>query len=548
MGLFDLFNTSSDTSSGGGFSLNSLLGTQVPEFLKANLTEDELNKLQSQSNLRTGIGAIGGYASQLYQNKSPLQKLLGIYTGAAEGRQAPYTQTQQNLMTGLQGTKLIQDVTKGKYENQFLKDKYEAAQDAINKTNDPALKRAYKLDPEGTLKIVMESMTPKAPTRSEPVYDFIRAFQLDPNNPVDAAKILKFQLGGMDQKDVIDAEVKKATLGAEFPQAASKIREPKSKMDVVNELINSTIKNAPQQNISTQTAPVNINVPSTEMFPTSAEQNIYQQGATPVVQKPTPVSSTTQRVPNAPQVQGTTDVTGGNKAFVPENAPISEKNQNKLIENRNSDTAKLRNNINNNNSLREDIQALQNHNGAKILFSAGGSLKAPLSREGASAQRLLNKITSSGTVNELINMKETGPNGATPFGQLNGGELQIMKDKFSVIKGGANYQESMNALKVIVDLLDKAEGSSRDLYKMNYGNYGDKYIPNKLETVVSIPTGSDAPPIPAYLGSTIQGRYLNNPNIKQDRYYSINPDGTYQEVLKADGKPYTKTDNLNRKR
>ena len=67
-GLLDLFDPSS-SATGGGISLNSLLGTNVPEFLKRNLTAEELAKLQSQSNLYTAIGAGKGYASQLYQNK-----------------------------------------------------------------------------------------------------------------------------------------------------------------------------------------------------------------------------------------------------------------------------------------------------------------------------------------------------------------------------------------------------------------------------------------------------------------------------------------------
>jgi hypothetical protein len=564
MGLLDLFSSSSEPSSGGVFSLNSLLGTRVPEFLKANLTEDELKALQSQSNFTTGIGGLEGYASQLYQNKSPLQKILGAYTGASAGRQSPYTTTQQNLMTGLQGTKLIQDVTKGKVENQLLTNKFTAAQEAIANTNDPNLKRAYNIDPEGTTKIVMDGMFPKAPTRSEPVYDFIKALKLDPNNPVDAAKILKFQLGGMSQKDVIDAQTKRATLGAEFPQAAKTITEPKSQFDIVKEILQQTINNQPQQNVSQVNPamnpainqPVNINVPSTDMFPTSQEQNIYQQGVnapvqtapmqTTPVQKPTPVSSVTQRVPNQPPTEITISG-GGTKPIVPENIQPSEKYQNTKLETRNTDTSKLRNNVNNNNYLREDIEALKQHAGSKMLFSAGGGIKAELSREGGAAQRLLNKITSAGTVNELLNMKETGPNGATPFGQLNGGELQIMKDKFSVLKSGANYNEAMDALKTIGDLLDKAEGSSRDLYKINYGTFGDKYIPNKLQVSIPVSTGQDTPPISASLGNVIKGQFLNNPNIKQDRYYYITPDKKLHEVLKGDGTPYTRTDNLNRK-
>jgi len=561
MGLLDLFSNSSEPSSGGGF-LNSLLGTRVPEFLKANLTEDELKALQNQSNISTGVGGLEGYASQLYQNKSPIQKILGVVTGASTGRQSPYTTTQQNLITGLQGTKLIQDVTKGKVENQLLTDKYSAAQRYISLH--PELKDQMQIDPEGTIKIVMEGMTPKAPTRSESVYDFIKALNLNPNNPVDAAKILQFQLGGMNLKDAVDAQTKIATLGAEFPQAAGKITaQPKTQLDVVREILKSTINNQPQTNVSSVNPainpainqPVNINVPSTDMFPTSQEQNIYQQNTnvpvptvpvkTTPVQKPTPVSSVTQRVPNVPPTEITISG-GGAKPIVPENIQPSEKYQNEKLTTRNTDTSKLRNNINNNNSIREDIEALKQHSGSKMLFSAGGGIKAELSREGGAAQRLLNKITSAGTVNELLNMKETGPNGATPFGQLNGGELQIMKDKFSILKSGANFTESMNALQTIGDLLDKAEGSSRDLYKINYGNYGDKYIPNKLQVQIVLPTDENTPPRTATLGSVIQGQSLNNPNIKKDYYYYITPDKQLHTVLKSDKTPYTRADNLKR--
>jgi hypothetical protein len=556
-GLLDLFNPSLSSTS-EGFSLNSLLGTNVPEFLKKNLTTDELAQLQSKSNFQTAIGAGKGYASQLYQNKPAWQKILGTVSGASEGRQTPYTQTQQNIISGLQGTKLIQDVTKGQFENQLLTDKYSAAQRYISLH--PELKDQMQIDPEGTIKIVMESMTPKAPTRSEQVYDFIKALNLNPNNPVDAAKILQFQLGGMNLKDAVDAQTKIATLGAEFPQAAGKITaQPKTQLDVVREILKSTINNQPQTNVSQVNPainqPVNINVPSTDMFPTSQEQNIYQQNTnvpvptvpvkTTPVQKPTPVSSVTQRVPNVPPTEITISG-GGAKPIVPENIQPSEKYQNEKLTTRNTDTSKLRNNINNNNSIREDIEALKQHAGSKMLFSAGGGIKSELSREGGAAQRLLNKITSAGTVNELLNMKETGPNGATPFGQLNGGELQIMKDKFSILKSGANFTESMNALQTIGDLLDKAEGSSRDLYKINYGSYGDKYLPNKLQVQVILPTDENTPPKTATLGSVIQGQYLNNPNIKKDYYYYMTPDKQLHTVLKGDKTPYTRADNLKR--
>ena len=556
-------------SSSQGISLNSLLGTRVPAFLEANLTDEQKKALASQSNFQTGLGALTGYASQLYQDKSPLQKLLGVYSGAASGRQAPYTTTQQNLMTGLQGTKLIQDVTKGKFENQLLSNKYTAAQEYINNTNDPNLKRAMNIDPEATIKAVMDGMITKAPTRSELTYDFINALKLNPNDPVDAAKILQFQLGGLSQKDFSDVQAKKATLGAEFPQAAGKITEPKTQFDVLKEILTSTINNQPQQNVSpvnplinpAMNQPVNINVPSTDMFPTSQEQNIYQQGVTapvqttpaqnapmqvPPEQKQIPIPSVTKRAPNAPQVQPT--VSGVTQPIVPENIQPSEKYSREKLTTRNTDTSKLRNNINNNNSIREDIEALKQHSGSKMLFSAAGGIKAEFSREAGAAQRLLNKITSAGTVNELLNMKETGPNGATPFGQLNGSELQIMKDKFSVLKSGANFNEATDALKTIGDLLDKAESSSRDLYKTNYGNYGDKYIPNKLEVQVVLPSDENTLPKTATLGSVIRGQSLSNPNIKPDRYYYLTPDKQLQQVLKGDGTPYTRTDNLNRKK
>jgi hypothetical protein len=144
-GLLDLFSSSSP--SGGGLSLNSLLGTNVPEFLKRNLTDEELAQLQSKSNFQTAIGLGKGYASQLYQNKPAWQKVVGAYSGAAEGRQAPYTTTQEGIFKALTGKKLMGDVEKLGYENKKLGWETGSIEDMIRKETDPEMQRLIATNP-----------------------------------------------------------------------------------------------------------------------------------------------------------------------------------------------------------------------------------------------------------------------------------------------------------------------------------------------------------------------------------------------------------------
>lgn len=299
-GLLDLFDPSS-SATGGGISLNSLLGTNVPEFLKRNLTAEELAKLQSQSNLYTAIGAGKGYASQLYQNKPAWQKILGTVSGASEGRQTPYTTAQEGIFKALTGKKLMGDVEKLGYENKKLGLETKAIEDLARNETDPEMQRLFAINPSkyAEKKFGAHPSLRQIPEYDKQTMDFYGAINFDPTKASqdELAKanqlLLKFN-GAPSSADAMKEITARASYNTQFPNKplpAITTKEDvfKEGLKTFNQPVNVPMSTTGVINQNTNPS-VNINIPSTDVIPKGQEQNIYQQPtATPYPQVNQPV-------------------------------------------------------------------------------------------------------------------------------------------------------------------------------------------------------------------------------------------------------------------
>lgn len=325
-------------SSSQGISLNSLLGTKVPAFLEANLTDEQKKALAAQSNFQTGVGALTGYASQLYQDKNPLQKLLGVYSGAASGRQAPYTTTQDNLFKALTGKKLMGDVEKQGYENFMLGAEAKSMKELIAQETDPVkqremaanfkeyMKRKYGADPS----------LRQVPEFDKETMDLYGAMKYNPYTMKFAESSPYAGLTGTDaqatanklslqyknavpNKDVFTNEAARDQYFIENRGRGAKLEKPLSQTSVLESILNpkqpvNVISNVPQnvpQNISQNVpqAPIDISIPSTDVLQMQPDQNVYRQSE---FVPPVPVVSTQPAPIKAANVPAQTNVAQSN--------------------------------------------------------------------------------------------------------------------------------------------------------------------------------------------------------------------------------------------
>jgi hypothetical protein len=305
-GLLDLFSSSSPT--GGGLSLNSLLGTNVPEFLKRNLTPEELAQLESKSNFQTAIGLGKGYASQLYQNKPAWQKVVGAYSGAAEGRQAPYTTTQEGIFKALTGKKLMGDVEKLGYENQKLGLETKAIMDLARNETDPEMQRLFAINPSKYAELKFSanpSLRGFEKYKPEEI-TFFNAVGYNPNSmtfnegspyagltgkdaQTKANQLSLVYQNAIPAKDVFTNEVNRNQYLIENRGRGASLEKPTSQQDIIAAIIQNKLPMGGnvQQNVSANIpqnvqknipqTPIDINIPSTDVLQTQPDQNIYKQ-------------------------------------------------------------------------------------------------------------------------------------------------------------------------------------------------------------------------------------------------------------------------------
>ena len=492
MALLDDFFASSSPTSGGGLSLNSLLGTNVPEFLKRNLTDEELAQLQSKSNFQTALGLGKGYASQLYQNKPAWQKVVGAYSGAAEGRQAPYTTAQEGIFKALTGKKLMGDVEKQGYENFMLGAEAKSMKELIAQEPDPIKQREMA----GNFKEYMKRKYGSDPSlRQIPEYDkntmdFYGAIGFDPTKAsqdelAKANQLLLKHIGAPSATDAMKEITSRADYNTKFPNKP--LPAITTKEDILKEGL-KTFNQPVSAPMSTANAvsqytnlPANINVPSTDIIPSGQEQNIYQQPPAtqypqvnqPVqkpitdarILKPRPETSVTQTV--APSQAKPTPVP---TAFINNNTK-SEVERQKVRDIQPLAQKTINDAISQMNQFEQNAISILNRPDLNNAFGAFGSQRAGI--QGTTAfeiNNLLEQTRNAAWLQNFKSLKSLSPTGSAGTGGVSNteGENIIGASNKSII--GLDPKAGKAALINYIKTIQTAKQNLEKGYKYDYGN------------------------------------------------------------------------------
>ena len=479
-------------SSSEGISLNSLLGTRIPAFLEANLTDEQKKALASQSNFQTGVGALTGYGSQLYQNKSPLQKLLGAYSGASSGRQAPYTTTQDNIFKSLTGKKLMGDVEKSGYENFMLGAEAKSMKELIAQEPDPIKQREMA----GNFKEYMKRKYGADPSlRQIPEYDkqtmdFYGAIGFDPTKASqdELAKANQFYIkysGAPSATEAMKEITSRADYTTKFPNKplpAITTKEDvfKEGLKTFNQPVNVPMSTAGAISQYTN-PPANINVPSTDIIPSGQEQNIYQQPPTtqypqinqPVqkpitdarILKPRPETSVTQTVAPS-QVKPTPAPT----AFVNNNTK-SEVERQKVRDIQPTAQKTVNQAMNSLNQFEKTAIEILKRPDINQSFGAFGKQRAGF--QGTTAydiNNLLEQTRSSAWISAFKDLKAASATGSSGLGAVSNQEGENLIKATNRVDIGLDPKAGKKALIDYLKTIQTAKQNLQKGYQYDYGN------------------------------------------------------------------------------
>lgn len=490
-GLLDLFDKTSYPSS-GGISLNSLLGTQVPEFLKANLTQDELKKLETQSNLQTAIGLGTGYASQLYQNKPMWQKLAGAYTGAATGRQTPYTASQDSIFKALTGKKLMGDVEKLGYENKKLGWETTSIEDLIRNETNPEMQRLFAINPNEYVKrkLGANPSLRQIPEYDKATMDFYGAIGFDPTKatPEELSKanqgFLQYN-SAPSRADAMKEITARADYNAKFPnKPLDKIvtkedifKQYQNSLNTPNVVQPSNIRSTSDVVNQYKNPSVNINMPSTDIFPTGKDENIYQQPSNipsnqyeqkPIVDnrimKPRAETSVTQRVApsEAKPVQAQIPFVNNNTK--------SEVERQKVRDIQPTAQRTINQAMNSLNQFEKSAIELLNRPDINDAFGAFGKQRAGI--QGTTAydvNNLLNQTRSSAWLSAFKDLKAASPTGSSGLGAVSNQEGENLIKATNIVDIGLDPKAGKKALLDYVKTIQTAKQNLQKGYQYDYG-------------------------------------------------------------------------------
>jgi len=511
------------------------------------LSKEEQDRLNTQQNIGTGIGLATGIAQNW--NQGPLGAALGGFTGATAGRQAPIDAATKNFMTTTELANLMQNIQKGglevkklTVENELLEKKKNSLINLINTTTDPFLRDAYQADLSATLTQMLKVNMP-APTFEESLA--IKALGGNISNLTpDQALTLVRSKGGLTQKDILEANIK----GAETP--ALNIQ----KMNMLTPADILKAGRAPQ-NVSTgqgvsYTPPTEVRLPSLNLLDRTEPVIYSNQGGVPltqpsITQQTQPAVPPTKK-PTLQQEKSYNNFQAANDQFTNQNPIVGtnlqyspkkvQEYKDKFPEMSNLNTRVLQEY----NDAELQIDRLLNHAGFNDLFSAGGDISKATGREAQAAGIIWNKIKSGGVANTLKQQKLEDPNGATPYGQMNYSELNLVKQGYTELPdAGTNPDSARSALLNLKDILNKSREGILNKHGTIYGTQGTDRFEKRIVTNFETNSGT------AYLGSVLQGKLYGNKGIQDNYYYIQAPDNTLRLLKNPKTKqPLTKQDVL----
>ena len=506
MGLFD-------------FDLEKTLYGNPINPVEGFLSPTQQQQYLNQRNMDRFFGGLTGLNESRQVGAGPFQTILNTLLKSRAGGQstnktyADALNTQLGLTKGLADlTKTNKEITKLGYENTALGRTEAGQQEAIAQAlmnGDLELAQALLIDSKKYAETVAQSKIPlpeklksadfffgqvlenNGIKKGTPIYnrammDYANAQDTGEafKNKIDAIEKLavKYNLYADIDKDVVS----KNTVGSNILKKLSDVPSGIPQNQPVSQQSGQTMTGQ-GYNID----PLKVNIPQTSIIQKQPEQTMTTQGVS-IPPSQTQVQTQTQNV--QPATQNVQPATQNVQPATPSQTKTTEPfkyelvyktkkddgsivggvkpSQEKIQEwanNKYDNTKAAQKVMNNIYDLQEDVDALLSSKGFEEFFGRGGDILGVLSEDAMATKRIFNKIIASNALDNLIKMKLESPNGATPFGQLNYSELQMVKEDITALGSGGDPTLAKNFLEVLTGGLTKDAEETVSFYKQLYG-------------------------------------------------------------------------------
>lgn len=502
MGLFD-------------FDLEKTLYGNPINPVEGFLSPTQQKQYLDQRNMDRFFGGLAGLNESRQVGAGPFQTILNTLLKSRAGGQstnktyADALNTQLSLTKGLADlTKTNKEITKLGYENTALGRTEAGQQEAIAQAlinGDFELAQALAIDAKKYAERVAQSKIPLPENLKTEDYFFGQVLEdngIKKGGPIYNRAMMVYANAPNTEaayKIKIDALEK---LGVKFDKyknidkdVVSKGTVSESFLEKLPDVLSGIPQKQPLSQPSGQTMtgqgynidPLKINIPQTSILQKQPEQTMTTEGVSiPPSQTQVQTQAQTQNVqpstqnvqPATPSQTKTTEpfkyelvykTRRDDGSIVGKVKPSEEKIQ-EWANNKYDNTKAAQKVMNNIYELQEDVDALLTSKGFEEYFERGGDILGALSEDAMATKRIFNKIIASNALDNLIKMKLESPNGATPFGQLNYSELQMVKEDITALGSGGDPTLARNFLQTLSAGLTKDAEETVSFYKQLYGD------------------------------------------------------------------------------
>ena len=517
------------------------------------------NQLAEDEKFYAMMGALSGLNKSKQAGLGYFGTGYNVLSNAQEGKRLPSTMLMNNLTKGVGLKKALMDMQNLGYDIEKKRGAEVGRAYLIEQyKGNPRLQAMIGAADDKVIEQIMKATMP-APNYGESLQ--AKSIGADPTQLTQTEAIKLQQIGQAPTPKEV-ADLKKDYILADKPNITKGVSMPQTATDLIN-AVNTRNKMPQGQNLQpnqinagggtiSYNPPVNLSTPSTELIqpkpgvpeysydgditftPNQADQQVQANQQVNTQQGYNPQQTPTNAVPTPSQ----------SDAVVPKDFMFSETQKQALAKDRESVTAQSIKTLNTINKTRENIYRLLDHKGAPKFFGRLGQVRATLTDQDAiAAKYIYDQIMAEGTITDLLGMKMDSSNGATPFGQLNGAELNMTRDRYSNAKAAVGWEQAKTALLDMVDGLDQFEENIYGKQQAVYDSFGLERFPEQVELFFDANIGGGKT-VKAKLGSLLQGRFYNGKGIDSNAYYIEIPSQNGQSVLYpaqyANGDPITK--------
>lgn len=497
-------------------SLDDILGTTVNP-IGGLLTPDQQSQFDTTKGFQTLLGGLQGYGSQLYQGKTPFQKILGAYTGAKSGRQSVIDAYSKGYLTKAQLGKALQDMEKGKYELRDLKQTDMAKQILALQYPDHAAE--IYAAPKEVIKGIIDSSPQFRKLKEMDIGTeaFMRSQGIDPSTATteDWRKIGQFTTAPTE-KDILAEKEKRSKILIEGGSGAQEYIDdlPPSQYDLA-------IGNVKEPKVNVGNVVKNT---ANEVEKTFADDNYVptKQSFTPLIfDKRVPLKERNAMILKQPQAFDAMDTT-----------------------------------INNLNDLKEALLTLKDHAGLTSATGFGSWFNTWLAgTDAADAERYMKQIQATTFMSALQELKSQSETGATGFGQLAVKEGELIQNSVTKLNKISSKEEALKEIDRLIRRVDRLTEKTRFGFDSQFGSsYRGKKLtetlypnPTKQIDIKQIDprliTGENALPpnliqqgkLNAFTGKYLKDQYKNNKDFQKldnNKYYIMDKQGDNVKIYR----------------